>query len=77
MKKVFWTGIVIVIANFVTSIILYPKLPEKLASHWNAQGVVDGWSDKSFGVYFFPFLILGLFILLYFIPRIDPKKHNI
>ncbi|MGB9695117.1 MAG: DUF1648 domain-containing protein, partial [Caldisericaceae bacterium] len=32
--------------TFIISIVFYPQLPDKVASHWNAQGQVDGYMSK-------------------------------
>lgn len=48
-----------------------------MASHWNAQGIVDGYSGKLINILMFPILLLVLLILFIFIPKIDPKKKNI
>lgn len=55
----------------------YPQLPEKIATHWNINNQADGWSSKNFAVFFFPALTLVLYLLLSFIPLLDPLKKNI
>ncbi|MDD5144740.1 MAG: SdpI family protein [Candidatus Pacebacteria bacterium] len=56
--------------------IFYPVLPEKVPSHWNIEGEVDSWSSKNFTVLFFPSLVLGLYLLMTLLPKIDPLKEN-
>jgi len=55
---------------------LYPNLPERVPSHWNFQGEIDGWSSRNFSVFFFPLFILGVYLLMTFIPLIDPLRKN-
>jgi uncharacterized membrane protein len=38
---------VIAIANAVVSITLYDTLPDRIPTHWNIQGQVDAWEEKS------------------------------
>lgn len=76
MKK-YILPIVIITISILLSAIFYKYLPNSMASHWNAQGVVDGYSSKTFNILMFPVLLIVLFILLITIPRIDPKKKNI
>ncbi|HCX27944.1 MAG TPA: hypothetical protein DHI91_02275 [Candidatus Portnoybacteria bacterium] len=38
---------------------------------------MNGWSSKTFAVYFFPGLILFMYLLLSFVPLMDPLKTNI
>lgn len=70
------TGL-IMITSFILVAIFYPQLPDKIASHWNIQGQVDGYMTKSWGIFFPPTISAVLWILFLIIPRIDPKKENI
>ncbi|MEK7519812.1 MAG: SdpI family protein [Patescibacteria group bacterium] len=62
---------------FAVSVAVYAYLPETVASHWNAAGEADGFMPKFWGVFLFPLLMAGLFVLYYIIPVIDPLKTNI
>jgi uncharacterized membrane protein len=64
------------LATLAFGIYLYPQLPDKIPTHWNFQGEVDGWSGKAFGVFFFPLLNLILYPLMILLPRIDPRRQN-
>lgn len=55
----------------------YPQLPEQMASHWNAAGEVDGYMSKFWGVYLMPCVLIGMAVLFFLIPRIDPLRKNI
>lgn len=68
--------IALIIVAFIVGLLLYPDLPERMPSHWNAQGEVDAWSSKNFSVFFFPGLTLGFYLLMTFIPLIDPLRKN-
>ncbi len=76
MKK-YVIPIIILTISIILSIYFYPLLPESVASHWNANGQVDGYSSKLTSVIMFPALQLFMLVLLVFIPRIDPKRENI
>jgi uncharacterized membrane protein len=67
---VFVTATVAIVLRF------YSSLPEKVASHWNFAGQVDGWATNTFHGIFFPLLIVGLYGLLLILPLIDPHKEN-
>ncbi|MDD4859948.1 MAG: SdpI family protein [Dehalococcoidales bacterium] len=67
----------IVAASFVVGILFYPQMPERMASHWDAQGNVNGYMSRFWGLFFTPILTLGLALLLILLPRIDPLKENI
>lgn len=67
----------IVLLSFAIGIYFYPQMPEKMASHWNALGQVDGYTSKFWGLFLMPFLSVGLLLLFILIPKIDPLKANI
>jgi len=68
--------IAIVLLTFVVSACLYPQMPEKMATHWNARGAVDGYMSKSLAVFLMPVIIAVIAALFIFIPKIDPLKVN-
>lgn len=67
----------IIVLSFIVGISFYPQMPDKMASHWNIQGQVDGHLPKFWGLFLMPFLSVGLFLLFTAIPKIDPLKKNI
>ena len=71
------TMVAIFIAAMALSIYFYPMMPEKMASHWDAEGKVNGWLPKSIELFLIPFIILLLSLLFAAIPKIDPLKENI
>jgi len=77
MKKSEITILGIILLSLIISIYFYPQMPEKIASHWNAQGQVDGYMSKFWGLFLIPFILVGLALLFVAIPRIDPLKANI
>lgn len=68
----------VIFLMFVAAFAFYkaPCLPDKLPTHWNASGAIDGYSAKNFVILFFPALTLGLYLLLTFLPLIDPFREN-
>jgi uncharacterized membrane protein len=68
---------VIVAAAFIVGYVFYPMMPERMASHWNAAGQVNGYMSRFWGVFLMPIVTLAMFIILLLVPRIDPKKENI
>jgi uncharacterized membrane protein len=59
------------------SVLSEPWMPGEMVSHWNAQGQPDGYSNKSFVLFFLPAMEFGLVFLLFGLPLIDPRKENI
>lgn len=74
-NKFHFTNLCLVISILIEGMWAYTKLPEKVASHWDAQGQVNGYMGKFGGAFFVPLLTLGLYLLFLIIPKIDPKKN--
>jgi uncharacterized membrane protein len=77
MRKSEITALIIILMSFIVGIYFYPKIPEKLASHWNIQGQVDGYVSKFWGLFVIPIISITLLVFFILIPRIDPLKENI
>ena len=69
--------IFILIASVMAGALLWNRLPDPMASHWNINDEVDGTMPKFWGVFLMPILSLGLFLLFLLAPKIDPLKANI
>jgi len=77
MRKSELIVLVIVLLSFAIAVHFYPQMPEKMASHWNAKGQVDGYMSRFWGLFLMPTISLGLLVLFILIPMIDPLKENI
>ena len=51
--------------------------PERVPVHWNLQGEVDRFGSKAEGLILSPALAVGMYLLLLFLPRIDPGRANL
>ena len=67
----------LILASFVLGAYLYPIMPERMASHWDASGSVNGYMPKLSGLFLMPIISTVLFLAFLVIPRIDPLKENI
>jgi uncharacterized membrane protein len=61
---------------FVLTIAMYPAVPDRVVSHWNAAGQADGYMSKLWGLGLIPLIMTGFVALLAVLPRIDPYKKN-
>ncbi len=77
MKKNYLLILTIIGLSFIIGIYLYPKMPSKVAFHWNYKGEVDRYASKFWGLFLMPFLSTIMFVLFILIPKIDPLKNNI
>jgi uncharacterized membrane protein len=69
--------ITLVSVFFILAVAFYPRMPDMMASHWNAQGEADGTMSRFWGLFLLPLVSLGMAVLLFLLPRIDPLKANI
>lgn len=68
--------LLLIIGLYILGAVFYPQLPDKVPSHWNIRGEIDGYMGKTAFVIFLPTMSLGLYLLLLFIPFIDPRAEN-
>lgn len=71
-----WPLWVFMAGLLLAAVVLYPHLPDKIPGHWNIHGEIDAYYHKSFGAFFEPILLIGIYLLMLFTPLIDPKKNN-
>jgi uncharacterized membrane protein len=75
--------LIILVLYIALSIYFYPTLPESVPSHFNGRGTPDSFSPKLQFMLLIFAAILGLYLILTFIPLIDPfwkkiqKKYDI
>lgn len=74
MRK--WIPLLIVAAAFLSSALVYPKLPETIPTHWDISGRPDGWSSRAWGAWMIPVFLLGMWGLAWILPKIDPRGRN-
>jgi uncharacterized membrane protein len=60
----------------LASAAVWPMTPERIPVHWNLQGEVDRYGGKVEGLLLLPLVALGIYLLLTFLPRIDPGRAN-
>jgi uncharacterized membrane protein len=64
------------IITFTLTIAIYPTVPDRVVSHWNAAGQADGYMSKFWGLFLIPLIMTGFVALFAVLPRIDPHKKN-
>jgi uncharacterized membrane protein len=71
-----WFGLVVTAVAAGVSLWAYPRLPETVATHWDLQGVPDGYSSRYWGVGLMPLVILAMTGLFNVLPKMDPRREN-
>jgi uncharacterized membrane protein len=78
MTRFYWTlALVLVIAAWVASAILYPGLPARVPLHWDLHGKVDGYGAKGWAVFLMPGVMTGLLVLFAFLPALSPRQFEV
>ena len=76
MKLIRPAIILVLVLTAVLTLIMYPVMPDAVASHWNSAGDVNGTMPKFWGLLLIPLLMYGFCALLAVLPRIDPLRDN-
>ena len=66
----------LIAAMFVASIITFPSAPDTIPIHWGINGEPNGFGGKFEGLFLLPLMTAGIYLLLLFLPKIDPKRAN-
>jgi len=74
MRK--WIPLLIVVAAFVATAVVYTRLPETIPTHWNVEGQPNGWSSRLWGAWMIPVFLIGMWVMFRFLPVIDPRGRN-
>ncbi|MBS4535326.1 SdpI family protein [Clostridium sp. D2Q-14] len=67
--------IIIALISIIGTIFIYGSLPDEIPRHWNSSGEVDAYWGRS-GVFLTALLPLVLYLLMRFLPKIDPRRES-
>ncbi|MBD5135675.1 MAG: DUF1648 domain-containing protein [Lachnospiraceae bacterium] len=73
----------ILITSFITLVpmfvgcILWNKLPDTIATHFDSDNVPNGWSSKPVAVFVIPIVMVALHLICLAVTSADPKYKNI
>ncbi|AKG52779.1 hypothetical protein DGWBC_0089 [Dehalogenimonas sp. WBC-2] len=78
--KITWRSeafnLLLMAAMFITAALAWSGAPDSIPVHWGISGEVDGYGGKFEGLLLLPLMTVGIYLMLLFIPRIDPKRAN-
>lgn len=75
-KKTLIATTLVCLLPMIAGALVYSRLPEMVATHFDLQGEPDGWSNRAFAVFGLPGILLAVNLLLPFLLRADPKHEN-
>lgn len=71
-----WFGLIFAFAGLVFAASVFDQLPERVATHFNAAGEPDGWSNRVGGAFGLPLFIAALVAVFNVLPNIMPRRKN-
>ena len=77
----FLVPVIMILISTVLSLIMYPSLPEKIPTHWDLNGNVDGYMNKSmFAALLMPLtqalMAVIVYIILLFYDKIEAANKS-
>jgi uncharacterized membrane protein len=67
----------LILGSVLVSAWLYPSLPERIPTHWNIRGEIDGYGEKNWALFLLPGMMVPLILLFYFLPALSPKHFEV
>ena len=75
-KKTLIATTLVCLLPLIAGALVYSRLPEQVATHFDLHGNPDGWSSRAFAVFGLPGILLAVNLLMPFLLRADPKHEN-
>jgi uncharacterized membrane protein len=75
-SKIEVTQIGIVASMFILAALVWNAAPERIPVHWTFNGDIDRYGSRFEGLLGLPLVTLVIYLLLRFLPRIDPGRSN-
>jgi uncharacterized membrane protein len=69
--------VLMAVAAAVYSLLIGPRLPETVPTHWNINGQPDQYGSKTIVMWLMPILILAFAGLTWLLPKISPKNYEV
>jgi uncharacterized membrane protein len=68
---------VLIFIAFFGSVYFYQRIPERMATHWDFRGQVNGYMPKSVGLFLMPGILAVFIIAVIVVPRVVTVSANI
>jgi uncharacterized membrane protein len=75
--KYYLVGMLLTAAVLVATVVAYPHLPTSVATHWNMLNQPNGYSPKWTLFLIGPGFMVGMILLMYFLPWLSPKNFEV
>ena len=67
----------LIVLMFAIGSFSYHNVPDRIPTHWNAKGEIDGYSGKAGGLFLMPIITLVLYIGLSFVPYLASYRQEV
>lgn len=75
-RRTEWPHWALLGAMFLAAAVTWPRAPERLPVHWGLSGEIDRYGGRFEGLVLLPITALGVYLLLRYLPRLDPGRAN-
>ena len=70
-----WQSLLLLAAPFVVLLFVWDRVPDVVPTHWTFSGEADRYGDKFPALLLIPGINMGVYLLILFAPKIDPKRR--
>ena len=75
-RRTEWPHWVLILGMFAWAAVSWSTAPDRFPVHWNVAGEVDRYGGKIEGLLVLPVMTLVIYLLLIFLPLVDPGRAN-
>jgi uncharacterized membrane protein len=76
-NRALFIGLILVLAAVALSVWAYPSLPDRVPTHWDLAGHVNGYSSRSVAVGLTPVIAAFVWLLMLVLPAISPRGFRL
>lgn len=76
-RTLFFGGSIATLLTVLYTAVMYSRLPERIATHWNASGQADKFSPKFEGLVIVPVMQIFMMVVFGALPFLSPRRASI
>jgi len=76
-RRYYLIGALLIAGALVATLVAYPYLPDRVPTHWNIHGQVDGYSQKWTLLVFIPGIMAGIMLMFSILPWLSPRHFEV